>query len=319
MLGRFGVILGLVVLLLALLLSLLALIVYVLLLLVPPARYLVRPLRLRKRLNYAARPEILPIDRDQQHPSGVDEFFKRVDRPLRKLGYELAGDSVNPNFAEHVVASNRVYVNRATLTTAILVISYSKNAKDVWEFKRTTISIRTNFADGFQLVTSNAVGLVARPRRPNMWTIRFVNITDPMALHVIHMAIVERYFASKTRDLDLDSKFKRDATLLTQSFASQEFEHMVRTGYFYHDEVEDKLRLTLRGAYLTVWKNSWPWRQWRHRRRDREAARVLRKIGLNEQGRPRTPPARNYPSEVVRTRANGVIPPDFRDGPRDGS
>jgi hypothetical protein len=149
-------------------------------------------------------------------------------------------------------------------------------------------------------------------------SIRFVKIKSPTALHLIHVAFIERHFGSKIPELILDSKFNGDVVRLTQWFASQEIEQLVQTGYFYHDTFDDKLRPTLKGACLTAWKNSWPWKQLRIRNRDREAARVLREIRLNEEGRPRTHPARSYPSEVVLARAAGVIPPDFRGGPEDG-
>lgn len=278
-------------------------------------RYLVLALMFRKRQSFGARPDIRPIAPDQRPPREAEASFKLVDGPLEEIGYQRAGDSANPNFHERLAGTNRIFVNRATRTMAIIIIGYRKNASGVWQFKWSTFAIRTDFTDGSLLVTSNSAALHARPSRPDHRSIRFVNIKDLRVLHQVHVAILERDYAGKIRDLVADSKFNGDVVRLTEWFSSEEKRRLVETGYFYHDTESDKLRPTLKGAYLTVWKNSWPWKQLRIRNRDREAARVLREIGLNEQGRPRTPPARSFPSEVMRARAAGSITFDLREGP----
>jgi hypothetical protein len=247
--------------------------------------YVLVPLRIRKTHWFAANPEMRPIDPAVRIPPQVKEFLKRADEPLCAVGYEPLGDHANTNFAQRVAGTTRLFVNRGKRTMASVIVTYVKNREGIWKINQPVIGFRTDFDDGFVLFTSNAGPLNARPHEPTIRSYRFVEIQDPEALNRIHEAIVERFFNLKTRDLVLDSKFNGDATRFKQWQAMQEPTRLVETGYYYHDEVADTLRLTLKGAFLTVWKGRWPWKQLRIRKRDRDAAQILRAVGMNESGK----------------------------------
>jgi hypothetical protein len=249
------------------------------------ARYLLQPLRFRERQRFAARPELRPLDPSQKLPDKVDIYLKRVEDSLHARGFDRLGDYALANFADRVAGTNRLFVDRVKRNMAGVTIGYLKGANGEWNINQTVIAFRTDFADGSTLITSNFKLINAVPPRPNVTTYRFVRIKDPSVLHKIHEGILARFFEAKIRDLVLDSKFAGDATALAQWQSAEEIGRLADSGYYYHDEATDKLRPTLKGAYLAVWKNSWPWKELRERRRDAEARRVLRDLGLDAEGR----------------------------------
>jgi hypothetical protein len=149
------------------------------------------------------------------------------------------------------------------------------------------IAFRTDFADGSQLVTSNFKLINAVPPKPQLRTCRFVRVRNPQVLAEIHDAILERYYEGIRRELPLDTRFGGDATAFVRSQLPEELERYVASGYYYEDQADRRLRLTLRGAFLTAWKNSSPWKGLRYQKRDREAARLLKELEMDYQGRKR--------------------------------
>lgn len=249
------------------------------------ARYLLQPLRFRDKHYLAARPDIQPLEASQKLPAKVDAYLQRVEESLQARGFVRLADYALANFTPRVAGNTRLFVNRDKRTIAATTIGYLQNANGVWEIKHTVISFRTDFTDGFTLATSNFNLISVFPPRPNTQTYRFVRIKDPALLHAVHEGILGRDFEAKRRDLLLDSKFGGDATAFNEWQNADDGARRTESGYYYHDEATDKMRPTLKGAYLSVWKNSWPWKELRERRRDSEANRVLRELGLNTQGR----------------------------------
>jgi hypothetical protein len=255
-------------------------------LLIVGTRYVLAPLRFRRSHYLAGSPEIRPLDAAQRLPPDVEEFFKKEEGALRSCGFEPLGDHAITNLTKRVAGNARLFVNHPKRTLATLLVTYLKTKKEVWQINKKSMVFRTDFADGCSLHTSNVALLHIRPPRPTMHGYRFIRIIDPAALHRVHEAIIERLFERKTRDLVLDSKFDGDHIRFARWQAERERAHLVETGYYYHDKASDTLRLTVKGAFLGAWKRSWPWRQFRDRKRDRDAARVLKQIGMNEYGQP---------------------------------
>jgi hypothetical protein len=164
---------------------------------------------------------------------------------------------------------------------------FVKNKARVWEINQTVIAFRTEFADGSQLVTSNFKLINAVPPKPGARTCTFIRFRNPQVLAEIHEAIVDRYYEGKRRDWPLDTRFGGDATAFVRSHQPETLERYVTSGYYYENRDENRLRLTLKGAFLTAWKNSSPWKGLRYQKRDREAARILKELGMDYQGRKR--------------------------------
>jgi hypothetical protein len=250
-------------------------------------RYVFIPLRLRRTQWLAMDAEAQPIDPAQRQPERVENYLKRVADALGPEGFEVLGDYALANFTERVAGINRILVNRATRTFASVIVNFLKNKAGAWDINQTVIAFRTDFADGSQLVTSNFKLINAVPPKPQLRTCRFVRVRNPQVLAEIHDAILERYYEGIRRELPLDTRFGGDATAFVRSQLPEELERYVASGYYYEDQADRRLRLTLRGAFLTAWKNSSPWKGLRYQKRDREAARLLKELAMDYQGRKR--------------------------------
>ncbi len=251
------------------------------------ARYLFAPLRLRRTHWLATDVESQPIDSNQRQPEKVEAYLKRVAEALRPEGFEVVGDYALTNFTNRVAGLNRILVNRAKRTAASVIINFLQKKSGEWEINQSVIAIRTDFADGSQLITSNFKLINAVPPRPEVRTYRFVRVRNPQILVGIHEAMLDRFHDGKRRDFPLDSRFGGDATAFMRSQMAEELERYVAAGYYYEDEADKRLRLTLKGAYLSVWKNSWPWKEIRYQKREREATRMLKQLGMDYEGRKR--------------------------------
>jgi hypothetical protein len=249
-------------------------------------RYLVVPLFLRRNFRLAASPEIRPVDPAQRRPQDADDFFRSGSDSLTGHGFELLGDHAIPNMTERVAGVSRLFVNRSQRALATLLVSFRKDKNGVWRINAMSTIIRTDFADGRSLRTSNIALLQFRPSKPMIRGYRFVKIRDSATLHRVHEAIIERQFDGKTKDLLLDAKFGGDDMRFIRWQAAEEPRHLVETGYCYHDQATNSLRMTLKGVFLATWKSSWPWKQLRIRKRDRDADRILKQVGMNEYGQP---------------------------------
>jgi hypothetical protein len=256
---------------------------------VPVVRYVWVPLRLRRNFTLAANSDIQPLDGSVSLPAQVEEFFRSAELPLKSRGFEWLGDRAHTGLTDRVAGSVRMFVNRERRCIASIAVSYLKNREGVWQIKHAFTVFRTDFTDGTTLATSNSPTLQFRPPRPTWRPHRFVNIKDPAVLQQLHEAILERSCAGRNRDLLLDSRFKGDWLAFARFQASEEPKHLLGTGYYWLDESANVLRPTIKGAFMTAWKRSWLWMQWRERKRDRDAARTLLELGLDEQGQPLAP------------------------------
>src|ERR1700722_14348861 len=217
------------------------------------ARYVFAPLRLRRTQWLATDAEIQPIDPAQRQPERVEAYLKRVAEALRSDGFELLGDYALANFTQRVAGINRIFVNRAKRTAASVIINFLKNKAGVWEINQTVISFRTDFADGSQLVTSNFKLFNAVPSKPQVRSHRFVRVRNPQILAEIHDAIVDRFYEGIRREMPLDSRYGGNVSAFVRSNMTEELERYVASGYYYEDVEEKRLRLTLKGAFLSVW------------------------------------------------------------------
>jgi hypothetical protein len=121
-----------------------------------------------------------------------------------------------------------------------------------------SVSFKTRFADGVELVTYNS-GLVRFwPDRPGQRLVRFPEIVDAAELYGLHRARVldrarVRPLLSLTRGSTPEQRLsheRRDA----QGF----HENLVQCGY--RRRTPNGLRCTARGAALSAWRHAWPWR-----------------------------------------------------------
>jgi hypothetical protein len=248
-------------------------------------RYVLRPLRFRRKFNVRATPDIRPLVPSVRLPTQVGEFFGVTGAPLKSCGFELLGDYALIGFTARTAGTTRLYVNRAKRDMVSVFVIYLRDPVQKWRIKLSVMTFRTDFTDGTALFTSNAATLSFWPKRSYWESHRFIGIEDPAALYRVHEAIIDRFHGSKNKDLLLDSRFNGDWLAFARYENNETPKQMLATGYYWLDATAGVLRLTIKGSFLTIWKRNWPWKQLRERWRDRDAARLLRKLGVDEDGR----------------------------------
>jgi hypothetical protein len=249
-------------------------------------RYIVLPLRLRASFRLAAKPDLQPVDPSQKLPEDVATFFDRAEESLRSCGFERVGDYALKNLTARNAGNARLFANRTSCVLATILANYRKDRIGAWQVNNMSSVFRTDFSDGSALINSNIAILNFRPRKPGVRSYRFVKIRNPATLFRVHEGITGQLFGDKAKEFPLDARFAGDYLRFAQCQAMEEPHHLVATGYCYHDEATDSLRLTLKGAFLSVWKGIWPVKQMRGRMRDRKAAAILRQLDLDKYGQP---------------------------------
>ena len=138
-----------------------------------------------------------------------------------------------------------------------------------------TATIRTDFADGMQMYTSNYRGVARTPSRNNIDGTRFPDISDVGELYDIHVKrVAERAQKIKTVPLTRGADplaFQEAETRDIQKF-------WVSKGY-YRIVDGDKYQMTLLGGHLSAWRGLSPWRTITEWKADRKTAAIRRRLG----------------------------------------
>lgn len=137
-----------------------------------------------------------------------------------------------------------------------------------------SIAFDSEFVDGKTLLTSNV-------RMPRFWPdpraldhIRLPHVTEPAVLYKLHrMRVIERRERVAQKRI-VRGKTPEQRLVFIKRRHIDLYKHLVHSRY--HRRTPKGLRLTIRGAILTAWRQVFPWRnldQWWLRRRARSVMR----------------------------------------------
>jgi hypothetical protein len=243
------------------------------------AIYLVGPLFLLGQLRQPVNPRLERLDADgPKLPSRVEDYFTRVERSLKSLGFETLGDSVLHEQVASVSANLRAFLHPETGDSAAAYAFYVQSGTS-WAFKHRLVGFETQTDADAVYDTSNTDQISVFPPRPFHFRRRFPKIRNPAHLYQVHRAILERENPSRGRPRR-QAAAAGDWLARLRSDMRRELEHAVAAGYFRLDDETEMLTPTVKGAYLMMWKQLWPWKYFLTVRRDREADRLLRELGL---------------------------------------
>jgi hypothetical protein len=138
------------------------------------------------------------------------------------------------------------------------------------------VSIGRDFTDG----SSIAVSTERFPRPilpdPRGRHIRLPEIWDLALLWEVHRRWVQR--DAGERDAQVTGRGQLREYIVRDNWAS--LTRMVAAGWCWLNPQDARYYYTIRGAFLTIWRQLWPLRQWRDRRDRREAEQLLRSLGF---------------------------------------
>ncbi len=245
------------------------------LLILPP--YLAFPLVILAtfRLNYPT--TVLPLDLDESDlPSDITDFIIPVSRDLEAMGFEQVGSFGLPDLIPNVVSCSLLLVNRKS-NEAVMVSSVCGTATGAG-LKTKYVEFVSRFPDGSCAQTNNSRELGAFREPPNVHTIKFWDVSEVRTLHLLHTQIASSLRMGEPR-LTLYEKFDGDLeAYINQSAIGDSCEYQTKIGLM--RTVEGGYRATLKGAYIFVWQELFPFKSLRRMAAWRKSRHWLKEMSL---------------------------------------
>ena len=139
-----------------------------------------------------------------------------------------------------------------------------------------TASIRTDFADGIQMYTSNSRNVARTPSRKNLDNARFPDVTDVGVLYDIHVKRV----AEKAKTAATVPLTRGADPIAYQDAETRDIQGFwVKKGYYRFVE-GDKFQMTLLGAHLSAWRGLSPWKTITEGKANRKTAAIRQRLGV---------------------------------------
>jgi hypothetical protein len=235
--------------------------------------WVVGPFSVRWSYRLKARPEFQPFEPiDPDTPRDVAVSVRRTARRLAPLGFTPWGHLRYASDAPRSTMYLTLFVNPAERVVARLVTLYvGGQTATPWG---TSLGFWTEFADGAELVTSNAQTPPPFPPRPGRTGAVLPQVRDAGRLYKIHAELVRRSANMTDRRPPPDG----DPAAYQLAVTAREMSDNAAAGYLYFDEAGEVYRLTWRGAFRLVWGQAWPVGAIRRFLRTRRAAALLRDI-----------------------------------------
>ncbi|HKP16580.1 MAG TPA: hypothetical protein VJT85_10945 [Gemmatimonadaceae bacterium] len=138
-----------------------------------------------------------------------------------------------------------------------------------------SIAFDAEFVDGVTLLTSNVRMLRFWPDPRKLDHVRIPHVTDPAVLYRLHRLRVIARRSDVAQKKIVRGKTPEQRLVFIKRRHIDLYKHLVHSRY--HRRTAGGLRLTIRGAIKTAWRQVFPWRnidQWWLRRRARSVMRL---------------------------------------------
>jgi hypothetical protein len=227
------------------------------------------------------RENVIPPDRtrslDPVHSEPIDQellaYLELTERKMMALGFcEPHRTTDRTTYPLPAVGSSLEHPRFGDQAT--IVAMRPPEAFDTRE-PMFSIGFDAEFVDGVTLLTSNV-------QMPRFWPdprkldhVRIPHVTDPAVLYRLHRLRVIARRADVAQKKIVRGKTPEQRLVFIKRRHIDLYKHLVHSRY--HRRTAAGLRLTIRGAVLTAWRQVFPWRnidQWWLRRRARAVIRL---------------------------------------------
>jgi hypothetical protein len=227
------------------------------------------------------RENVIPPDRtrtlDPVHSEPIDQellaYLELTERKMMALGFcEPHRTTDRTTYPLPAVGSSLEHPRFGDQAT--IVAMRPPEAFDTRE-PMFSIGFDAEFVDGVTLLTSNV-------RMPRFWPdprwldhVRIPYVSDPAVLYRLHRLRVIARRADVAQKKIVRGKTPEQRLVFIKRRHIDLYKHLVHSRY--HRRTASGLRLTIRGAVLTAWRQVFPWRnidQWWLRRRARAVIRL---------------------------------------------
>lgn len=245
--------------------------------------YVGMPLLVLTQQKFEARPKMIRFDVDDfDWPAEIDQLFTEAVDDLAESGFEVVDGLFLPSAVQNVKTALILLVNRTEKDAAMVTAMYAQPVSS-GSLKTLYVEFSTQFDDGLVYDTNNSSQMSAFPQRADTELHQFVRVKDATTLYQIHQAILERDGRSRSQKvMRFDRDFGGDAVAFLQNAMAEEFDDAADIGYLKRVEGGNNFAPTLKGAFLMVWKELWPWKLIRQMQRNQKAQSLL--ADLNRTG-----------------------------------
>ncbi len=227
------------------------------------------------------RENVIPPDRtrslDPVHSEPIDQellaFLELTERKMMALGFcEPHRTTDRTTYPLPAVGSSLEHPRFGDQAT--IVAMRPPEAFDTRE-PMFSIAFDAEFVDGVTLLTSNVQMPRFWPDARTLDHVRIPYVTDPAVLYRLHRLRVIARRADVAQKKIVRGKTPEQRLVFIKRRHIDLYKHLVHSRY--HRRTAGGLRLTIRGAMLTAWRQVFPWRnidQWWLRRRARAVIRL---------------------------------------------
>ena len=232
--------------------------------------YVLGPVALYLRPPLSTQPSLFPMTVDDELllPMPLREYLFFAEQRLTGVGFDAPVRGVSRQHL-NVEGYASLLEQRHDGALAIIYAARMTNSRHV----NATVLLHSGFSDGTILATTNSQLPSRMPPLPEMHGLAFPDVDDPAELYGLHRI---RAGERGRRVVRVPMTRGADPFAYQARENARVFEHWVRRGY-YRRIGSDKLRCTLRGAVLSVWRGMFPWRHVTAYTQARERAAVLRR------------------------------------------
>ncbi|MBI1901114.1 MAG: hypothetical protein HYS13_08395 [Planctomycetia bacterium] len=240
--------------------------------------YILLPLFIRSTFRQPAQPQLVAFDPNHpQLPAEVVGHFVRVRQALEPSGFETVAGLFLPGPLPNVRAVILLLVNRAAGDAAIATAIYADELEGT-RLQAAYVEFVTRFRDRTFVQTNNSPEISSfADKRDKGTTVQFPMVADAGRLYRLHRALADRHAGGSGRTLPLYEQFNGDAVAYMTSAITDELEDASSMGYLYRTG-DGTYRATWGGAFRMTWKELWPQKPLRRRRRQRKAEQLLAEI-----------------------------------------
>ncbi len=208
--------------------------------------YIVTPLWIYRVQKLPARVSFEAVD-DNEFLSDQSDKFRALDNKLKEIGFEYIGSSTLLD--SHSSACFSLYFNAQANVTGMLISM--RSAADNFTY----MEFSQLYSDGTMLDVSNSPAVPVYPKMDIKISARFPEVLDAEKLYRVFLKL-----KSSLKNNSSSIGHKREFGFRKiEVFIAKESDELVNLGYCQRAiDLEGKRSLTLKGACVFTWKNTFP-------------------------------------------------------------
>lgn len=241
--------------------------------------YIGFPLLILFQQKFEARPKMVRFDvGSYQWPPEIDRLFTESVDDLEELGFEVIDGLFLPSAVPNVKTALVLLVNPQEMDGAMVTAMYAQPVT-TGSLRTLYIEYSTRFDDGTVYDINNSTQMGSFPQRDHQVLYQLVKLKDAESLYRVHQGVMTRDGRSNSQKvIRLDREFGGDAVTFLQNAMGEEFTAAADEGYLSLSADGKHYKPTVKGAFLMVWKELWPWKMIRKMHRNQNAQTLMNEL-----------------------------------------